>query len=53
MQGSTLTTCLSRSCRAGERHLAGLSMVLLVTEHHFTAELWLWDARKQDTWTFS
>jgi Domain of unknown function (DUF1905) len=27
-------------------------MVLLVTEHHFTAELWLWDARRQDTWTF-
>ncbi len=23
-----------------------------MTEHRFTAELWLWDARKQDTWTF-
>ena len=23
-----------------------------MTEHHFTAELWLWDARRQDTWTF-
>ena len=21
-------------------------------EHTFTAELWLWDARKTDTWTF-
>jgi len=21
-------------------------------EHTFTAELWLWDARKNDTWTF-
>lgn len=27
-------------------------MVLLVTEHRFTADLWLWDARKADTWTF-
>lgn len=23
-----------------------------MTEHVFTAELWLWDARRQDTWTF-
>lgn len=23
-----------------------------MTEHHFTADLWLWDARQQDTWTF-
>jgi hypothetical protein len=23
-----------------------------MTEHHFIAELWLWDARRQDTWTF-
>ncbi len=21
-------------------------------EHTFTAELWVWDARRQDTWTF-
>jgi hypothetical protein len=21
-------------------------------DHHFTAELWRWDARRQDTWTF-
>jgi len=21
-------------------------------EHHFTAGLWRWDARRQDTWTF-
>lgn len=24
----------------------------MVTEHTFTAELWVWDARRQDTWTF-
>jgi Domain of unknown function (DUF1905) len=24
----------------------------LMTDHHFTAELWRWDARQQDTWTF-
>ena len=23
-----------------------------MTERSFTAELWLWDARRQDTWTF-
>jgi hypothetical protein len=23
-----------------------------MTDHHFTAELWVWDARRQDTWTF-
>ncbi len=23
-----------------------------MAEHPFTADLWLWDARKQDTWTF-
>jgi hypothetical protein len=23
-----------------------------VTDHRFTAELWVWDARRQDTWTF-
>ncbi len=23
-----------------------------MTDHHFAAELWLWDARQQDTWTF-
>jgi hypothetical protein len=23
-----------------------------MTDHHFTAELWRWDARQQDTWTF-
>jgi hypothetical protein len=23
-----------------------------MSDHHFTAELWRWDARQQDTWTF-
>ena len=23
-----------------------------MAEHTFTAELWLWDARRSDTWTF-
>lgn len=24
----------------------------MTPEHTFTAELWLWDARRSDTWTF-
>lgn len=23
-----------------------------MADHRFTAELWVWDARRQDTWTF-